>query len=924
MPLLVITGAANTGKTGFVYARIREALDGGARPVLLLPSAADVERARREFAATHPVGLTVARFDAYLANRWRTRGDGRRLVQPPQRHALMSSAIREAGGEVLREVGEDAGTVHVLARLAKDSAATAGAAGRPSGEAGELYDVVGSYRELLGRHGLVEPGEAFSLLSADPPACHGPVAAHRFTDLAPHQEAYLRGLSERGVEVLVSLTWVEGFPATAATGALVRRLSGDGTVVLPREDRHTRSEDLRAFTAHLFAPPAQPLPPPSDVVFGVCGDAEDEVERAAEEAARAISSGVPAEEVALVYRDPWPLARGLRRALADRGLSCDLDFDVPLRALPLSRAAAHLLRFALTGARSDLLSWLRSPYSPASAEEAAALEAGWRRQREERTEVLAASAVRAVPAARGPLLAAGELARRRVDAEWATAWAGLVHGLLEAAHPGDAPLLGEWGEEDAQGAAGSLSIAADAADARGADLGASDVLVAIETARAEPARAERPGRVQVVSALRARSRRFAVVIVGGLTADGGSARSDDTYRAGAVGAAARALGVPERAGAEERERAEFYAVATRARERLVLLTHTLGEGGEPCAASAAWTEALEVYRAQDAEEGTPAFVDVAGAAAAAAGARRRMRGLAERMAEGSGEAVAGLSERDVFSPGELETYLSCPVRWLRDRWLRPRKADARFDALESGRLVHDVLRETLRALPAEAGVARVTPESLPVALRLARQAFEAGASALPEPRDIDERDRLETAWDRLEAFLGRDAAFVPRLQPVGLELGFGLAPDDDPVDLGDLKLRGRVDRIDSDGGVSLVVDYKTGDVPPPRDFGRRGLLQLQLYTVALRTRGMPVAGAVYRSLRSGRTSGFYLRDAFRAEELPGAQALDAAAFEEVLDDAVRRARDAAEGIRQGRLAPDPAHDACRYCAVSHACERGAA
>jgi ATP-dependent helicase/nuclease subunit B len=112
----------------------------------------------------------------------------------------------------------------------------------------------------------------------------------------------------------------------------------------------------------------------------------------------------------------------------------------------------------------------------------------------------------------------------------------------------------------------------------------------------------------------------------------------------------------------------------------------------------------------------------------------------------------------------------------------------------------------------------------------------------------------EAVLSDLDAFLEADAALRARfgVTPHRVEVTFGLRnpPDSEPalpaaerqvLDVGTLRFRGMVDRVDLDasGRVALVLDYKTGSASSYEalkkdwvDAGRR--LQLPIYTLALR------------------------------------------------------------------------------------------
>ena len=78
MPLTLITGRANSGKTERAYRALEESAPSPA--ALLLPTSPDVTRARRDIARRRPLGVGVWQFDRYLAELWSAAGDGRPSV----------------------------------------------------------------------------------------------------------------------------------------------------------------------------------------------------------------------------------------------------------------------------------------------------------------------------------------------------------------------------------------------------------------------------------------------------------------------------------------------------------------------------------------------------------------------------------------------------------------------------------------------------------------------------------------------------------------------------------------------------------------------------------------------------------------------------------------------------------------------------
>ena len=262
------------------------------------------------------------------------------------------------------------------------------------------------------------------------------------------------------------------------------------------------------------------------------------------------------------------------------------------------------------------------------------------------------------------------------------------------------------------------------------------------------------------------------------------------------------------------------------------------------------------------------------------------------MAEGTAGGDASLAPArrlpSRLSPSAISTYESCPRRFEYSRvWRLP---DPSGEAAVIGSFVHLVL-EGLFGLGAD-------ERSLAAARAIARSA----RSALEASRDfvrlgLDEagaRAFRRRAW---EAIAGYFAMEDPRRVEVR-------AREEDLVaELGGVAMRGILDRLDEEaGGALVVVDYKTGRVPPPR-FRATAFGQLEIYGALLEATG--VAAARGRLL--------YLRHREALEVELGKDATRRAT-ERVRQVAAAIARDFA----REDFAPRPG-PLCRFCAFAAFC-----
>jgi ATP-dependent helicase/DNAse subunit B len=186
----------------------------------------------------------------------------------------------------------------------------------------------------------------------------------------------------------------------------------------------------------------------------------------------------------------------------------------------------------------------------------------------------------------------------------------------------------------------------------------------------------------------------------------------------------------------------------------------------------------------------------------------------------------------------------------------------------------------------------------------------------------------------------RDVAAVPRYFEVSFGRGTGatvesdpLLPWPDPISLGGVCLRGKVDRIDIAGDRFAIIDYKTGRAPTPKERELGISVQLAVYLAAMEAiltahAGKPMkAGAgVFLQLRESVTE----KDWLVSESAPallvpekkrGKRPTDEE-FRREIDQAIGSLQHSIEGIVAGRFpltTEEKVKYACTWCDFSTAC-----
>lgn len=963
MSLTLVTGPANAAKAGFVLSGFREALERSsagtrlapAEPLLVVPTAADVEPYQRELAAAGVVfGGEVVTFVGLVRQIAAGTGYPGRPLGPVARERLVSAVVRSASLQALEASAAMPGFPAAAGRLFaelqrclvtparfRSALRTWGGGGAAAEEMGGLY---AAYLDRLERLGRVDAEGwvwgAVDALRANPPAWGGrPVFLYGFDDLTPAEADAIETLA-RAADVTVSLPYEAGRPAFAGRAATVEALRpvSDRVVELPDRAEHyapSSRSALHHLERRLFDDRVEPVDPGGAVRLLEAGGERAEAELAGSAILDLLRAGAVPSEIAVLVRDPGE-ASLLEQVLDGYGIPVERTGRTPLARTRLGAGLLAFARAALPdGAPEDLLAWLRTPGKAPAAEvdelearvrrfepaTAAAARRHWPGRPLTELDALAGASTGTDPR---PLL---DVLEAELESIWTAPWrrAGTV--------------LGAHGEGDAavaaavRAACGELrSLAAADPRAVGSSGGVLEALAEV----AVDVPGGTPGGVLLADPLSVRARRFRAVLVCGLQ-DGAFPRrpspdpflDDDDRRALA---AASGLVLPLHEDVLARERYLFYASVSRAEEVLHLAFRTSDEEGEPQVPSPfvadvrrLFTDALWEGRARR------LLAEVTWTPAQAPTEHELRRALAARRPAADPPALAPpvaapvralLAERECEPARGLETFAACGVRWLVESVLRPRRLDPDPDAMRRGAVAHRVLQRTLSLLRERGGSARLSPATR-------ERAAAALADALGEERDPRGGARAEAALRALEADLRRwldaECAADTGLEPEHLEWSFGTRDDGPPaLELaGDVRVSGRVDRIDvGPGAVAVVRDYKNSAAPPGAKWTDEKRLQAGLYALAARELlGLRPAAAVYQPLSGPdlRARGIVAAGRSDTEPFVSTDVLDEGEFDALLDEVGGLAVEAARGLRDGRIAPCPERCTPRGCAHPAIC-----
>ncbi len=170
----------------------------------------------------------------------------------------------------------------------------------------------------------------------------------------------------------------------------------------------------------------------------------------------------------------------------------------------------------------------------------------------------------------------------------------------------------------------------------------------------------------------------------------------------------------------------------------------------------------------------------------------------------------------VLSPSDIESYISCPLKWLYDRKFRAEEIGYEFSALDKGIIAHDTFNMFYSELK-DKGISRLNENNIDEYDKLLCDCFDRSYTARMQSSENSEFENASNIFlesSQRIALLGdiRHSIKLHSQMPESLVVSqceYDFSCQDLPVYANSF-LRGRVDRIDEDleNNGFLVIDYK--------------------------------------------------------------------------------------------------------------------
>lgn len=292
------------------------------------------------------------------------------------------------------------------------------------------------------------------------------------------------------------------------------------------------------------------------------------------------------------------------------------------------------------------------------------------------------------------------------------------------------------------------------------------------------------------------------------------------------------------------------------------------------------------------------------------------------------------------TPTALETYFSCPyLGFMRQGLKVQEREEGVVRPVDTGNFIHSVLEDLAHEI-----------NGIPDMPALEARATEIAAAKLEKPPYsslLDVKSGKYTAGELKAEAVKVSAGMFEQLK----NSRFSVSTAESKCEIRltpNLKLFGRIDRVDECGDMVRIIDYKTGTIECSASKYYTGAkLQLPLYLLAV-SEGKRAAGAYYfpaaveyRDKEDGvfRLQGFMdgSEDVVTASDITLQPKQKSAYFDAYLngrklDGAMEKeefsaflsysrlvARRGAEEMLSGNIAPSPAEDTCKYCKMGGSC-----
>ncbi|MGD0339856.1 MAG: PD-(D/E)XK nuclease family protein [Bacteroidota bacterium] len=312
----------------------------------------------------------------------------------------------------------------------------------------------------------------------------------------------------------------------------------------------------------------------------------------------------------------------------------------------------------------------------------------------------------------------------------------------------------------------------------------------------------------------------------------------------------------------------------------------------------------------------------------------------------------------VYSVSQLETYGKCPFQFFAHRILRLsviESIEEELTPIERGTILHEILFEfyVSRQQAGKPPLAQCSDEDYDVAVQELQQLASRKLNEILVSDvfwDVEKESILGFSTLRrgvLKEFLDKERESTLDTVPAYFEVGFGgktglrrksdpLLSQEEPLKFGNIRMRGKIDRIEIGPSEFGIVDYKTGKTIATRKEIDEGIsLQLPMYLHAVEIilrkkmkQPLTPAAGIYYQLRSpverklGLGNQEYNEKAFNAHSRSTRLVDNDSELRQVISRAIDTVNEFVDNVAAGKFpltTPDKIDRVCSYCDYKKIC-----
>jgi ATP-dependent helicase/DNAse subunit B len=939
MALKLIYGPANSGKTGYAYKEWTGKQKSGLAPVLILPTLADVERAKIELCGRSGflLGGNIQTFNSFIFNFLNEQNTKPDVVSYIEKLAIVQAVVAGKKLDALKKSASHMGFYKSLLgqfdefskeglepyALRKFAAVTGALSKHRKQVIEEVSDIFESFSKALKNLGKIEQAaEELAVANAidGRRLKQNHLIIHKFEDFTKAQRIIIERAAEN-TELTATFPFEKNrgvFLSLKPAFDWLTELSGQ-VIELEAKLENYGEKSLYCLERNIFSGTKDKLSCANTIQILVSAGTDIEVESVANEIAGLLNEGFKPGEIVVTASSLAPYADSIERIFLKFNLPFSADRNKKVAHTQFGYSLFSLLKWQYGKENiNGFLAFLKSPFSGIDKGLFFEIEAEALACLPEKFDFLIKN---------NKSLKSLDLARKR---------GGLFLNYDELKHilktikdmSRNAKTINKEDITSADWITRELTRVFKIGEISGFKFGIKQVINLLAQIEFRGQKEREVSHVQVIDLLKARSRRFKVAFILGLNdrvfpkIESENAFLFNSERQDFNRLNGQLFHIPDYLS---HEKYLFYSAITRPRNRLYLSYQACDEEGKQKLRSFFVNEAERVFDKKIPKkerllwqvapplENTYTLKDRLLAASLAENKIINLPVMHQTLLEESKNgkpakrglrssfSLQNINRLEEISVNSLQDLTKCPFAWFINAQIKPNNLipDNEYHK-KLGTVTHISLSKLYKNAPEQLTERSPAQDSAENWIARAKKLIENDSEVIRELSLLDSINRLKLTNEAIKLIVTA-IDFDMENGPAGPKLCEEKVETFINVEGKDIKIKGRVDRIDQQDGGYLIVDYKTGK--GGKELGPENNIQLQLYCKALQEKGTDIKQAYFLCLRNKKK--FSLSQSELADRIKAA--------EDISNQAISL-------LFKGDLGVKPADKCPRYCDFYGFCE----